>query len=430
MTYTEATQYLFQQFPSFKKYGSKAVKYGLENIEALGELLHNPHQQFKAIHIAGTNGKGSVTHILAAIFMQAGFKTATLTSPHYNNFRERIKINGQYIPEETVIDFIEKYQTEIDQLQASFFEITTAMAFWYFAHQQVDMAIIETGLGGRLDSTNILQPQLSVITNIGLDHQQMLGNSLSKIAYEKGGIIKQNTPIVIGKRQQETQPVFKEVAIKKNAPIYFSDDLLTVEKPSTIDINYNHYPVQYYQTKEKIILQSDLKGSYQAQNLQTALAAIEVYQKQYNLKLDRPTLNEAIKNLKSKTGLLGKWMILQQAPLTIADSAHNEDGIQAALESIQTISYKKLHIVFGMMKDKAINPILRLLPKDAQYYFCSPNIKRALAVETLLTKAKVQGLSGEAYTTVMEAFETAKQKAHKEDLVLIIGSCFVVAEVL
>lgn len=430
MTYTETLLYLYKQFPSFKKYGTKAIRYGLENIERLCSLIHNPHQQFKAIHIAGTNGKGSVTHILAAIFMQAGFKTGTLTSPHYKDFRERIKINGQYIPKETVVDFIESYQTEIDKLQASFFEITTAMSFWYFAQQQVDIAIVETGLGGRLDSTNILRPQLSIITNIGLDHQQMLGNSLAKIAYEKAGIIKKNTPVVIGNRQSETRPVFEEVADQKNARLYFSDTFLTVNETTQIDVHFNNYSVQYYQAQREINIQSDLKGSYQAQNLQTALAAIEVYKEQYDLKIDTTVLSEALNNLKTKTNLLGKWMILQQAPLTIADSAHNEDGIQAVLESIKTIPYKKLHLVFGMMKDKAVNPILQLLPKQAQYYFCSPNFKRALDVETLLIGAKQQDLNGETFPSVKEAYYFAKLQAHKDDLVLIMGSCFVVAEVL
>lgn len=430
MTYAETLQYLYKQFPSFKKYGSKAVKYGLQNIEALCELLHHPHQQFKSIHIAGTNGKGSVTHIVAAIFMQAGFKTATLTSPHYKDFRERIKINGQYIPKEAVIKFIENYRTDIDQLQASFFEITTAMAFWYFAQQQIDIAIIETGLGGRLDSTNIILPKLSVITNIGLDHQQMLGNSLAKIAYEKAGIIKENTPVVIGERHAETQAVFEEVATQRQAPLYFSDEILQVSDAENVDVQVNRHQLSYDNPSKKMTFETDIKGNYQQLNLQTALSAIEIYQKYNGTIIENAALKQALQSIKTTTNLLGKWMVLQQAPLVIVDSAHNENGISIVLDSIKKIAYQKLHIVFGMMKDKAVDPILQLLPKQAQYYFCSPNFKRALDVKTLAIQAKQQQLFGETYASVKTAFHAAKEHAHKNDVVLIIGSCFVVAEVL
>lgn len=430
MTYTETIQYLYQQFPSFKKYGSKAVKYGLQNIQALCGFLGNPHQQFKSIHIAGTNGKGSVTHILAAVFRQAGFKTAMLTSPHYKDFRERLKINGTYIPEELVVHFVKTYQTEIDKLQASFFEITTAMAFWYFAQQKVDIAIIETGLGGRLDSTNIILPKLSIITNIGLDHQQMLGNSLAKIAYEKAGIIKKNTPVVIGERHPKTQAVFEKTAIQQQAPLYFSDEILEVSGAENVDVHFNKHHLTYVNPQKKMTIETDIKGNYQQHNLQTALSAIEIYQKYSGPVIENASLKQALHTIKTTTNLLGKWMILQQSPLVILDSAHNENGISSVSESIKKISYQKLHIVFGMMKDKTIEPILKLLPKQANYYFCSPNFKRALNVDDLIIKAQKQGLIGKAYPSVKAAYKTALQYAQANDLVLITGSCFVVAEVL
>lgn len=430
MTYLETVQYLFTQFPSFKKYGAKAVKYGLHNIENLCALANHPQQKFKSIHIAGTNGKGSVTHILAAIFMQAGYKTGTLTSPHYKDFRERIKINGQYIPKEDVVLFVETYRMKIEELQASFFEITTAMSFWYFDQQQVDIAIIETGLGGRLDSTNVIQPDLSIITNIGLDHQQMLGDTIEKIAYEKAGIIKKNTPVVIGKTQSETKHVFEEVAAQNNAPLYFSKDILEVSIAKNVDINLNQHLLKYSHPAKTLIIETDLKGSYQQQNLQTALTAVEVYQKKYGTFIQEDKLRYALKSIKRISNLLGKWMVLQQAPLVVADSAHNEDGITSVLDSIKTISFKKLHIVFGMMKDKAVEPILKLLPNEATYYFCSPDFKRALAVETLLKEAERHGLKGKAYSSVEMAHQSVILDAGKDDLVLIIGSCFLVAQVL
>lgn len=430
MNYSAAVEYLFQQFPSFKKYGASAVKYGLHNIETLCAALDNPHQKIKTIHVAGTNGKGSVTHILSAIFMAAGYKTGTFTSPHYVDFKERIKINGQYIGENEVIEFVQSNQKLFGQINASFFEITAAMAFWYFQKQQVDIAIIETGLGGRLDSSNIITPQLSVITNIGFDHQSMLGNTLTEIAGEKAGIIKPYIPVVIGEFQEEVKTVFINKSKAVNAAIDYANEILRLEKLTTNnEIDKCAYKASYQKTKKSVTFETDLKASYQIKNLTTALAAIEVYAQNYkDFTIEHP--EKALHNIKAKTKMLGRWMLLQKTPQVIADSAHNPAGINAALKTLKSYSYKQLHIVLGMMRDKDVATVLSLLPSKATYYFCSPNFKRAMDVTELKQKAKDFKLLGESYISIESAKTAAINKANATDIVLITGSCFVVAEVL
>lgn len=431
MEYKTAIDYLFQQFPSFKKYGTKAVKYGLQNVEALCNALDNPQQKFKSIHVAGTNGKGSVTHILSAIFMAAGYKTGTFTSPHYVNFRERIKINGNYIEEEKVLEFVVNNKQLFDQINASFFEITAAMAFWYFQQQQVDIAIIETGLGGRLDSTNIITPQLSVITNIGYDHQNMLGNTLPEIAGEKAGIIKPNIPVVIGEAQAEIKPIFIDKSKALKATLYYANEILRVEKMADEnELEQIAYKASYQKTKRVTEFVTDLTASYQIKNLTTALAAMEVYIKKYDVYIEKPILQKALKSIKTTTKMLGKWMCLQNKPTVIADSAHNLAGINAILNTLNNYSFKQLHIVLGMMKDKDVDEVLKLLPKTANYYFCNPNFMRAMAAFTLKEKAESFQLNGQAYASVNKAKEVAIEKATENDLVLITGSCFVVAAII
>lgn len=432
MEYKAAIDYLFQQFPSFKKYGTKAVKYGLHNIKALCDALDNPQEKFKSIHVAGTNGKGSVTHILSAIFMAAGYKTGTFTSPHYVDFRERIKINGNYISKNEVVEFVKSNQNFFEEINASFFEITTAMAFWYFQQQQVDIAIVETGLGGRLDSTNIITPQLSVITNIGLDHQNMLGDTLVEIAFEKAGIIKPKIPVLIGEQQDEVSVVFNNTAEELNCDLYYSEYLVklrTVDRPDGLDkVTYKIY---HQIINKKIEFETDLIASYQKKNLTTAIAAAEYYRLHEKEKTFSPTiLQKALQNVKTTTKMLGKWMLLQNEPTTIADSGHNVAGINVILNTLNNCTFNNLHIVLGMMKDKDVDSILSLLPQQAYYYFCKPNFWRAMDAKILKEKAATHHLKGAIFKTVKEAKRAAIEQASKNDLVLITGSCFVVAEVI
>lgn len=432
MEYKAAIDYLFNQFPSFKKYGANAVKYGLHNIETLCDALDNPQKKFKSIHVAGTNGKGSVTHILSAIFMAAGYKTGTFTSPHYVDFRERIKIDGKYISKNEVVEFIKNNKILFEQINASFFEITAAMAFWHFQQQQVDIAIIETGLGGRLDSTNIITPQLSVITNIGLDHQNMLGNTLVEIAGEKAGIIKPNVPVVIGEEQKEVKQVFIDKCKTENILLFYANEMLSIEKvDNECEFEKLTYKASYQKRKKQIEFETDLIASYQIKNLTTAIAATEVYNNfRHNYLIRKNALVKALRNIKTTTKMLGKWMVLQNKPTVIADSAHNLPGINAILNTLNKYNFNQLHIVLGMMKDKEVNEVLKLLPKSATYYFCSPNFLRAMDSTVLKEEAATFNLNGDAYTNVNEATEAAIKKATADDLVLITGSCFVVAAVI
>ncbi len=387
----------------YQRKGAAAYKADIGNISAACEYLKNPHQQFKSIHIAGTNGKGSTSHMMASILQEAGYTVGLYTSPHLKDFRERIKINGAMISEHEVITFVAANKIIFETLEMSFFELTVAMAFHHFAKHKVDIAIIETGLGGRLDSTNIINPELAIITNIGLDHTNLLGNTLEKIATEKAGIIKHNTPVIIGRKQKETALVFKNIAQQKKAP-------LTYAKAN------NRYT-------------SDLKGNYQAENKATCLVAIQELKKN-NWIISEDAIRSGFANSIKNTSLLGRWQTLNTKPLTICDTGHNEDGITEICKQLKSTNYKKLHIVFGTVNDKNLTSILALLPKDATYYFCKANIARAMQANELKLLAAKHNLKGNSYTSVNEAFETAKDYANADDCIYIGGSTFVVAEVL
>ena len=428
MNYKETIDYLFHKLPMFSHIGSAAFKKDLTNTILLCEALGNPHKQFKSIHIAGTNGKGSTSHILAAILQTGGYKTGLYTSPHLVDFRERIKVDGVWCDEQFVIDFTQKVMPLIEKIEPSFFEITVAMAFYYFALQKVDIAVIEVGLGGRLDSTNIITPELCIITNIGFDHTNMLGNTLPEIAFEKAGIIKPNIPVVIGEALPETRPVFIEKANKESAPIIFAQEeryvadfssephLLTVEVSSKHNDNHETYYL-------------DLSGIYQTKNLLTALEATHQLQKLgYNTSTN--VIKKALTNVKRLTGLHGRWELISANPNVIVDVAHNPDGIKQLVEQIELCTYSHLHIVIGMAKDKDIDTVLALLPKLATYYFTKAQIPRALDENLLKEKAEKFGLEGTAYPIVNDALLAAKDFSKKEDLIVACGSVFVVGEVL
>ena len=400
MKYEEALNYLFSKLPMYQRTGAAAYKKDIGNIVTACEMLENPHDKFKSIHIAGTNGKGSTAHMLSSIFQEAGYKIGLYTSPHLKDFRERIKINGIPISKAKTLNFILKNKIKFEKIEMSFFEYTVAMAFDYFAEENVDLAIIETGLGGRLDSTNIINPEISIITNIGYDHTNLLGNSLEEIAKEKAGIIKKNVPVIIGRTQLEIKEIFQSIAKEKNSHIYFCNK--TTNKTT------------------------DLKGEYQIENLNTVLKTISVL----NLKIDDEIINMGLNNVVKNTGLQGRWQTISKNPLTICDTGHNEDGIINNVIQLKKIKYNKLHFVFGTVSDKDFKKILKLLPKDATYYFCSANIERSLDSKKLIKEAREHQLLGKEYDSVIKAYNSAKLKAKINDLIFIGGSTFVVAEVL
>jgi dihydrofolate synthase / folylpolyglutamate synthase len=425
--YTETLEYLFAQLPMYSRIGKAAYKEDLTNTIALCNAIGNPQQQFKTIHVAGTNGKGSVSHILSAIFQQAGYKTGLYTSPHLRDFRERIKINGQMIPEQDVIDFTAKTRNIITDIEPSFFELTVAMAFEYFAKEKVDIAIIETGLGGRLDSTNIITPLLSIITNIGYDHMNLLGDTLEKIASEKAGIIKKSIPVVIGEAIPETKDLFKAEAKRKGTRVLFAEERLSITSAEQID---NKLEVSVHDNKSGQIKTyiSDLPGIYQQKNIRTVIAALEML-KNTEFKLPDKVVRLAISKAKELTGFHGRWELINHHPKVIIDVAHNEDGIKQVNEQLSHSSYKDLRIVFGMVNDKEIDKVLTLLPKNAIYYFTKAQIPRALPEKELLTKAANYDLRGKSYSEVNRALKKAIEDAAKDDLILVIGSVFVVGEV-
>lgn len=411
----------------FSRIGDMAIKKDLTNTIRLCEELGNPHTKFKSIHIAGTNGKGSTSHILAAILQTAGYKTGLYTSPHLKDFRERIKVDGEMVSEEFVIDFTERIKPLIKEIHPSFFEITVAMAFEYFAKLKVDVAVIEVGLGGRLDSTNIITPELSVITNIGYDHMNILGNTLEEITYEKAGIIKQNIPVVIGETSNETKEIFVTKAKEQNAAISFADqkryvtewnnenNLLTAEVATTGKQDHQLYHL-------------DLTGQYQTKNLLTVLEAVSIL-KTKGWQLEDAVVKKALAHTKQINGLHGRWEIIHQHPTIVLDVGHNVDGIKQIVRQLENIDALHTHIIMGMVKDKDIAAVLSLLPKEASYYFTKSQIPRALPENELMQKANAIGLNGNHYANVNIAIEAAIAKAKKEDLILVCGSVFVVGEV-
>lgn len=424
LNYSETIEYLYHSLPMFSRTGPKGFKPDLKKTVALCEHLGNPEKKFKSVHIAGTNGKGSVSNMLAAIFREHGYKTGLYTSPHLRDFRERIRINGKMISRTAVVEFVRRTYEFSREIKPSFFELTFAMAMDYFAAQKVDIAIIETGLGGRLDSTNVITPALSIITNIGMDHTDVLGDTLEKIAFEKAGIIKENVPVVIGEFLPETKPVFLKKAGEKNSPIYFASDNLSIcfaEQKSdyTIGVSMPGYEdIQVFHT--------DMRGIYQQQNLLTVLQSVLVLQEKFNLTIEN--IHSALSSVTSHTGLEGRWQTVHENPCIILDVAHNADGIRMLMKQLADTTFNQLHIVLGMVKDKDHETVLSLLPANAHYYFTNAQIPRALPASELEQKAKSFHLLGSAYADVNLAVRTALEKATPADLILVCGSVFIVGE--
>ncbi len=436
MSYRETLDYLYQHLPMFHRIGAAAYKNDLSNTIALCDYLGNPQDKFPTIHVAGTNGKGSVSHLLAAACQAAGWKTGLYISPHYKDFRERIKINGQYIARRHVVDFIARHRPIIERVQPSFFELCVAMAFDHFARERVDIAIIEVGLGGRLDSTNVITPLLSVITNISYDHQHLLGDTLPLIAGEKAGIIKPGIPVVIGEYQPESAPVFQARAAAMNAPLLFADQHFRLVEKSTTNWQSTTYDVFKDGNLYLENLVVDAAGPYQAKNVATALQAIEGMRNVGDVsqnsvfRIPHSLLQQGFANLRTLTRFQGRWQVIGQHPTVLCDSAHNEAGLRLAFEKIRTLSFRQLHVVTGFVNDKSVEQVLGLFPADARYYFAKADIPRGLEAELLREKAATFQLHGRAYTSVRGALRAARRAAAPDDLVVVIGSIFVVAEVL
>ncbi|MBR5983147.1 MAG: bifunctional folylpolyglutamate synthase/dihydrofolate synthase [Bacteroidales bacterium] len=423
MNYQEAIDFMFSSLPMYQRVGKAAYKANLDNTLALDEHFGHPHRTFKTIHVAGTNGKGSVSHSLAAILQSAGYKTGLYTSPHLVDYRERIRVNGEMISKDYVCDFINQNQEIIGSLKPSFFEMSVALAFNYFRDMKVDVAVIEVGMGGRLDSTNIITPELSVITNISFDHTQFLGNTLPLIAGEKAGIIKHNIPVVIGETHPETKPVFKAKAKEQESPITFADKEIKVEKIKVAD---NHKYAEYLINGTEN-LNFDLFGEYQTKNLATILEAAKQLKKQ-GFAISDENISEALQNVKRLTGLHGRWEILAESPLTICDTGHNVDGLSYVTAQLKAIKCPKLHIVLGFVNDKDVEHVMPLFPKDAQYYFTQAEIPRAMPAEQVKAFGEKFGLTGKTYENVPSAYESAKKNASSNDAIFIGGSTFIVGD--
>ena len=405
MNYQDTVSWMFQQLPMYQNKGKSAFKKDLTNTLKLSKHLKEPQERFKSIHVAGTNGKGSASHMLASILQEAGYKVGLYTSPHLKDFRERIRINGKVVSKQFVIGFIKRNKAFVEANSLSFFEMTVGMAFDYFSKQKVDIAVIEVGLGGRLDSTNIITPELSIITNIGIDHTQFLGDTLEKIASEKAGIIKQNIPIVIGETHSETQSIFTSKAKETNSEIYFADQLI------------------------KEVLESDLKGSYQVHNIKTVFQSVRVL-RDLGFKIPENQLKKGLLSVVKNTGLQGRWQVLQTQPKIICDTAHNKEGLTYIVQQLQSEAFDKLHIVFGVVNDKDLSSIILLLPKEATYYFCKPDVLRGLNTNKLKATFNKSQLYGDSYNSVEDALNNAKVNAKHDDLIYVGGSTFVVAEVV
>ncbi|HEY4652084.1 MAG TPA: folylpolyglutamate synthase/dihydrofolate synthase family protein [Pontibacter sp.] len=411
----------------FQRIGNAAFKKSLDNIIALCDALGNPQQHYKTVHVAGTNGKGSSSHMLAAVLQQSGYKTGLYTSPHLKSFTERVRVNGAELPQEYLIGFVEANKSLFEKVQPSFFEMTVALAFKYFADEQVDVAVIEVGLGGRLDSTNIITPEASLITNIGYDHQALLGNTLQEIAAEKAGIIKPGVPAIISTKQLEVAEVFQAKAGEVEAPLYFAPDNYSVELRS-YSLEQQVFDVYRHGELYLPALPLDLTGVYQQYNLPGVLQTIEVLQ-QRNFQITDQAVRSGLANTKQLTGLKGRWQVLNYSPLTICDTGHNVDGVKQILAQLQGLNPKQVHFVFGAVNDKDVTTILEMLPQNYRYYFCQATIPRALPVAELQQKADAVGLKGESYTTVAAAVQAAKENAAPDEVIFIGGSTFVVAEI-
>ena len=430
MNYNETLEWLFSQLPMYQREGKAAYKANLDNTIALDKYFDSPHKNFKSIHIAGTNGKGSVSHMLASILQEAGYKVGLYTSPHLKDFRERIRINGEMIPKDEVVGFVANHSEIFSNIKSSFFEMTVAMAFDYFNRNKIDIAVVEVGMGGRLDSTNIINPELSVITNIGLDHVAFLGDTIEKIAQEKAGIIKENIPVVIGESQDDAEKVFKDTANSKNTGIIFADKKYKIDYTFFTPDNYQVFNI--YNNSDKLIyenLKLDLLGWYQKKNIITVIAAINILIEK-GLNINDINIFQGILKTKENTNLLGRWQILQYNPTIVCDTGHNTDGIKTLMEQIEGTPYENLHIILGFVNDKNVDEILKLLPQKAKYYFTKASIPRALDQEILAEKAKKNYLKGNVYKNVLEAKKNAKKNAGPNDLIFIGGSTFIVADAL
>lgn len=428
MNYPETLEFLFQQLPMYQRVGAAAYKANLDTTIKLDNYFGNPHKFYKTIHVAGTNGKGSVAHSLASILQEAGYKVGLYTSPHYLDFRERIRVNGQKVSENFVVDFVEKHNRFFSGLKPSFFEITVAMAFEYFKNQNVDIAVIEVGMGGRLDSTNILNPILSVITNISFDHTQFLGNDLVSIAKEKAEIIKKNVPVVVGEKRPNLKSVFSQKANTVDAPLYFAHHNYSVRNSFNDEYNNLIFNIDKHQEQKYKNLVLNLSGNYQKDNIIVILQAIEVLKKIIEVN-DVSVLN-GLKNIVKNTQIMGRWQLLSKNPKIICDAGHNEDGIFSVVNQLKELKYNKLHFVLGTLKDKNLSKILKILPPNAKYYFTNAKITRALSADKLQAKAINYYLIGEVFSDVASAIETAKENYSENDLIFIGGSTFVVAEAI
>lgn len=436
MTYRETTEYLFNQLPMFEKNGDKDYKKGLDNTLALDLHFGHPHRAYKTIHIAGTNGKGSCSSMIAAILQSVGYRVGLYTSPHLVDFRERIRVNGRMVSEQYVIDFVEKERSYFEPLLPSFFEITTAMAFKYFRDMQVDIAVIETGLGGRLDCTNIITPIMSVITNISFDHTQFLGSTLSKIAEEKAGIIKRGIPVIVGNTNPETRPVFLAKANDMESEILFAQDNENME---VMDVKHTDDYTLLYNTKTFSAIRCSLTGNYQEENINTVLVAVKKlmklgylcdYKTKYGQTCMKRELSDALTNVGKLTGLCGRWQTVKTTPTVVCDTGHNLAGWEYLSHQLNAVKCTQMHIIFGMVNDKDIDSIIKLLPKNAIYYFTQADNHRALPWKTIQNKAAEKGLSGEGYKTVKEAFASALRIAAHDDFIFVGGSSYVVADFL
>ena len=430
MTYRQALDYLFSQLPMFHRVGPAAYKANLDNTIALSNHLGQPERRFRSIHVAGTNGKGSVSHMLASVLQQQGYRTGLATSPHLKDFRERIRINGKKIPGNRVAAFVSRHKAFFEPLQASFFEISIALTFDYFAREGVDVAVVETGLGGRLDSTNLLAPELSVITGIGMDHMNLLGNTLEAIAGEKAGIIKPLTPVLIGRRQDEVHPVFERVARERQAPLTVASDVVALYAAHQ---RWRHgRPVLELETGSPfgagLKAGCDLTGDYQKENVVTAMAALSLLGNRFPV--SREALLGGLAHVRRNTGFAGRWQQIGRRPRIVCDTAHNQEGLSVVRQQLLRQDFERLHIVFGVVEDKALPEILPILPAGAAYYFCKPGVPRGLDATVLAHEAALHGLRGQAWPSVKEALSRAREMAGDRDMIFVGGSTFVVAEVL
>lgn len=422
MDYKETINFLFSQLPMFQNEGQKALNNKLDKSLALDAYFAHPHRSYMTVHVGGTNGKGSVAHLIASVLQSSGYKVGLYTSPHLKDFRERIKVDGVACSKDFVVDFVAVNSEKITEIKPSFFEMTVAMAFQYFKEQQVDIAVVEVGLGGRLDSTNIINPLLSIITNISIDHTSMLGNSLEEIAFEKAGIIKESVPVVIGEYQAETVSVFEAMAKKKDAPLFYANKEECIHNIRT----YVHEIEFDWKNISDIVC--PLKTIYQQKNIQTALVSLEILREKQGLKISDQSISEGIGSVIEQTHFKGRWQILGRDPLIVCDTAHNEAGINMAMAELKKTKYSRLHFVYGTSADKDLQNILPLLPLDAIYYFTQANVQRAMPVEILKKEAAVYGLNGDCFTTVKKAFDESVKNAEKQDVIYVGGSVFVVAE--